>query len=305
MRALLIDRELPDWFPAALRKRGITSRSLMPPVESWPDLSEYDILLVRGAVRVDARVIAAAPKLRFILRPGSGTELIDKEAVRRRGIILLNSPEGNAPTVAEHTLGVMLALLRRLPDDIRAIQHHRWPRYSSGRKELADLTVGILGFGHIGRELARRIVPLARRVLAYDRYLPPGYAAMVPGVEEVPFDRLARTADVVTVHVDMRPENRHWLDSDFFAMIKTGAYFINTSRGSVVNTNALLEALRKGRLAGVALDVLENEPPPPHHIDQLRTHPNVIITPHIAGWSEASHHRIYRILLEKLDTYLG
>ncbi len=304
MKALLVDQELPPWFPHALRRRGIESQLLKPPVNEWPDLADIDLLLVRGAIRVSADLIASAPRLRFILRPGSGTELIDKLAVRQRGIVLLNSPEGNAPTVAEHTLSLILALLRRLPEDLRTIALHQWHRYSVGRKELADLTVGILGFGHIGRELARRIVPLARKVFVYDRYLPAGYATMVPGVEEVDFNQLPQLSDIVSVHVDMRPPNHHWINASFFQKMKPSAYLINTSRGEVVCLDDLIDALDNGRLGGVALDVLEDEPPLPDHINRLQQYPNVIVTPHIAGWSEASYHRIYAVLLEKLDAYL-
>ncbi len=304
MKALLVDKNLPDWFRIALQGRGIASDVCVPPVVSWPELSPYEMILVRGAVDLSEDVIARASRLRYVLRPGSGTERIDKEALRARGIHLISSPEGNAPTVAEHALALIFSLIRRLPEDIQAINGRLWRRSDVGRKELSELTVGIVGFGHAGRELARRLVPLARRVLAYDRFQPAGYAAAVEGVRETDIDMLLQEADVISVHVDMRPENWHWINSDFFAAMKPGGYFINTARGQVVELDALLAAIRSGHLGGVALDVLENEPPAPAVLKQLQQFPNVIITPHIAGWSETSNHRIYAILLKKLDALL-
>ncbi len=304
VKALLIDKNLPEWFVVALQARGIESTALSPPLRQWPDLSDYEVVLVRGAVSFTGEKIKQASKLRYVLRPGSGIELIDRAALARRGVVLINSPEGNAPTVAEHALALILSLIRGLPEDIQAINGRLWRRTAVGRKELSELTVGIIGFGHAGRELARRIVPLARKVKVYDRFRPPGFASEVPGIEEADYDDLMRAADVLSVHVDMRPENFHWIDDDFFGAMQKGAYLVNTSRGQVVDSAALLRALQQRRLGGLALDVLENEPPEPDVIRQLQQFPNVIITPHIAGWSETSHHRIYSVLLKKLDALL-
>jgi len=262
-------------------------------------------LLVRSKSRLDRKLLDRAPAVQFILRPGSGLENIDMEAVRERGIQLLNSSEGNRNAVAEHALGMLLSLLHYIPKAYQELKSGKWLREANRGTELAGSRVGIIGYGNTGSAFANKLKSLDVEILVYDKYMPPENAERP--IRPVTLRELTDEADIISFHVPYNAETHYMLNARFLEQLKNPAYIINTSRGKVVDTNALMAGLANGKVKGVCLDVLEHEEPENYtaqeqeQMQKLLQRDDVIVTPHIAGWSQKSEVAIYRILLEKLD----
>lgn len=239
----------------------------------------YDALLVRGRTKVTAEVIAAGERLRVIGRAGSGVDNIDLEAATRRGILVVNAPTGSTVAVAEHTIGLMLALARHIPRADATMKAGQWAKKQLQGIELRGKTLGLVGLGRIGSAVARRARAMEMAVLAYDPFMIEGHAASL-GVQSVSLETLLVQADFVSLHVPLTPQTKDMIGRPELAQMKPSARLINTARGGVVDEEALLEALIAGWLAGAALDVFEREPP---EGNPLLAHPRVVVTPHIAA----------------------
>lgn len=247
----------------------------------------YDAVVVRSATKLPASVINAGHRLRVIGRAGSGLDGIDVSAARVQGIEVVNCPNANTLAVAEHTMGLLLALSRRIPAADRSMKAGRWEKSKLMGLDLAGKTLGIIGFGRIGRQVAQRAQAFDMRVIVNQPRLTPELA-LEWGVEQRDLPDLLREADFVTIHVPIRPETEGLIGAEELALMKPSAYLINTARGGVVDEGALLTALDEGRLAGAALDVFVSEP----NVDsQLAGHPKVIATPHIAASTEDAQRR--------------
>jgi D-3-phosphoglycerate dehydrogenase len=247
-------------------------------------IGDYDALVVRSATKVTAEVIAAGQKLRVLGRAGSGVDNIDVEAATARGIIVVNAPASNNVAVAELTIGLLLGLARQIPQSHGSVQAGKWERSKYMGWEVRGKTLGLIGLGRIGSEVARRARGLQMNVLAYDPVVSVDRAAQL-GVETVSLDDLLTRSDIVSAHVPLVEHTRNLFDSERISRMKPGAYLINASRGGVVDEAALLAALESGHLAGAALDVYSKEPPSE---SPLLGHPHVITTPHLgASTSEA------------------
>lgn len=230
---------------------------------------------------VTAPAIASSPGLRIVARLGVGLDNIAVEEATRRGIWVTNVPDYCFEEVSDHSVGMLLALTRGLVHFDREVRAGRWEPAKAQLARMRTLTCGIVGFGRIGRSTAQKLAGFGARVLAHTRS--PGAANS--GVEFVSLERLLRESHAVIVHVPLTAETKHLLNRERLALMRPGAYLINVSRGGVIDTEALIEALQTGRLGGAALDVLENEP---HVPPGLLAQPNVILTPHIAFTSDAS-----------------
>jgi phosphoglycerate dehydrogenase-like enzyme len=229
----------------------------------------------------DARVLHASPRLRVIARVGVGLDSIDLEAATAAGVAVCTTPGANAATTADHAVALMLAALRRLPEHDRAVRAGEWPRGSGALAwELCGATVGLVGFGTIGRLVARRLRGFGVTLLVTD----PADRDVAPGTR-VPLDVLLAESDVVSLHAPLTPETALMIDAKRLATMRPTAVLVNTSRGGLVDEEALLAALRAGRLRAAALDVFEREPPA---AERLRSIPNLVLTPHLAGVSERS-----------------
>ena len=242
-------------------------------------IGNYDALLVRSGTEVTARVIDAGAKLKFIGRAGAGVDNIDTEAATRRGIIVANAPEGNTLAATEHTMAMMLSLARNIPQATASLKKGEWKRSKFMGVELNDKVLGIMGFGRIGREVAKRAQAMDMKIIAYDPFITQEKAASL-GVEMVPLDELFRRADVITVHTPLIKETRHVINAKTIATMKDGVRLINCARGGIIDEAALADAITSGKVAGAALDVFESEPPtdsPVIGIDK------VIITPHLGA----------------------
>lgn len=243
-------------------------------------LPAYDALVVRSATKVTAEVIAAGTNLRVIGRAGSGVDNIDVDAATERGIIVVNAPASNNVAVAELTLGLMLALARQIPSAHASLQAGKWERTKHMGWEVRYKTLGLVGLGRIGSEVARRARGLEMNVIAFDPVVSFDRAVQL-GVEFVTLDELLSRSDVVSIHVPLVDGTRNLFGADTLAKMKPGAYLINASRGGIVDEVALAAALDAGTLAGAALDVFGKEPPTSEN--PIIGHPKVITTPHLGA----------------------
>ncbi|HEX6971131.1 MAG TPA: phosphoglycerate dehydrogenase [Limnochordia bacterium] len=237
-------------------------------------------LIVRSATRVTARVIEAAPRLQVIGRAGVGVDNIDVAAATRRGILVVNTPEGNTIAAAEHTIAMLLALARNIPQAHHCLMHERaWRRGDFIGVQLQGKVLGVVGLGRTGSEVAKRAAALEMRVIGYDPFVSEARWTKL-GVEPVGLDELCRRADFITVHTHLTPQSRGLIGPRQFSLMRPGVRLINCARGGIIDEEALAEALRTGRVAGAALDVFEVEPPFGSPLLEL---PNVVATPHLGA----------------------
>jgi D-3-phosphoglycerate dehydrogenase len=244
-------------------------------------LRECDGLIVRSGTQVTADLLEDPGKLRAVVRAGVGVDNIDVAAATRKGIVVMNTPGGNTVSTAEHTLTLLMAVARLLPAADASLRAGKWERGKFVGSQLAGKTLGIIGLGRIGREVSRRALAFDMKVVGTDPFLAPERAAQL-GIESVPdLDALLPRCDFLTVHVPGGPETRDMIGAAQLAKLPKGARVINCARGGIYNEQALAEALASGHLAGAALDVFAQEPPPPDH--PLLKLPNVVVSPHLGA----------------------
>lgn len=265
---------------------------------------DCDGLVVRSKVIIDRNFIDACPSLRCIGRVGAGMETIDTDYAESRGIRCLNSPEGNRDAVGEHTVGLLLCLLNNIARADAEVRQGLWRREANRGHELGNLTVGIIGFGNMGQAFAKRLSGFGCRIIYYDKYLDRlAGLEKLDRLERVSLETLQQEADVVSFHVPLTDETRHYLSSDFIAAMQKPFYLLNTSRGAVVDTDALAQGLASGKVLGAGLDVLENENMQSDSLKTLNSElltQNVVFTPHVAGWTVESKYKLAAVLADKM-----
>ncbi len=271
------------------------------PAELLRALQDADALLVRGAVRVTSEMLDNAPKLRVVGRAGVGVDNVDLEAATHKGVLVLNTPGGNAVSVAEHALALMLSLARAIPEANESVKHGRWEKRMFMGRELREKTLGIVGLGRIGVEVSKRARALEMKVLAFDPYVTP-VVAQEASVELVSLKRLLAESDYISLHVSLTPETTRMIDAAAIARMKPGVRLINCARGEVIDEKALAAAIASGKVAGAALDVFTEEPPLPN--SSLAFLPQVIATPHIAGSTEEAQEMVGYRIAEQVREYL-
>ncbi len=252
----------------------------LKPAELAAIIAPYEALLIRSTTRVTREVIDAATSLKVIGRAGVGVDNVDLEAATRRGIVVMNSPTGNSITTAEHAISMMMALARHIPAANAALRAGKWERGKFTGAEVCNKTLGVVGLGNIGRIVADRALGLKMKVIGYDPILTSEAAARA-GVELVALDELFQRADFITVHTPLTHDTASLIGATAFAKMKKGVRIINCARGGIVDETALAEALASGKVAGAALDVFVEEPPPVDH--PLLKFDNVIATPHLGA----------------------
>lgn len=262
-------------------------------------------LVVRSKVNIDSAFIDRVPSLRCIGRVGAGMETIDVDYAEAHGVRCLNSPEGNRDAVGEHAVGLLLALLNNIARADAEVRRGLWQREANRGYELGPLTVGIIGYGNMGQAFAKRLSGFGCRVIYYDKYL--DNLEKLVDLERVSLETLQREADVVSFHVPLTEETRHYLDAAFIEVMAKPFYLLNTSRGAVVDTEALVAGLESGKVRGAALDVLEYENMQadglgdvPECVHYLQRSPRTVLTPHVAGWTVESKYKLAAVLADKM-----
>ncbi|QJA05403.1 phosphoglycerate dehydrogenase [Thermosulfurimonas marina] len=281
MKVLVTDPLLPEGLEI-LKKAGleVEERVGLSPEELKEAIREADGIIIRSGTKLTAEIIEAAERLKVIARAGTGLDNVDLEAASRRGIVVMNCPGGNTNSAAEHTLALMFAMARNVPQAMASLKAGRWERKKFLGRELMGKTLGIIGLGRIGSVVAERAQGLKMKVIAYDPYVTPERASEM-GVELVSLDELYARSDIITVHVPLMKETYHLLNAESFAKMKDGVLVINCARGGIVDERALYEAMKSGKVAGAALDVFEKEPPDPDH--PLFSLENFVCTPHLGA----------------------
>ena len=243
-------------------------------------IGDYDAIVIRSATKLTADLIERASRMKVIGRAGVGVDNVDVPAATKRGIIVANAPQSNVIAAAEHTIALMLAMCRNIPQAHAALVDGRWERSKFGGIEVYEKTLGILGFGRIGQLVAARARAFDMHVIAYDPFVSADRMREL-GVEHAPSsDDLYARADIVTIHLPKTPETENWLDADAFSKMKDGVRVINCARGPLLDDSALADALRSGKVAGAALDVFRDEPVTEHPLFGM---PGVIVTPHLGA----------------------
>lgn len=250
---------------------------------------EFDALIVRSATKVSGELLqACTPRLKVVGRAGVGVDNVDLAAARDLGVRVVNAPEATSTAVAEHTVALMLSLSRHIPTATAQMRAGIWPKKELIGRELSGSTLGIIGLGRIGAEVAQRAAAFEMAVLSYDPYLSEEQQARC-GAQGCTLTELLERSDFITLHIPLTAETENIIDRAALENIKPGARIINTARGGLIDEAALLEALQDGRVAGAGLDVFDEEPP---DNPDLINHPNVISTPHIAGQTVEAQRRV-------------
>ena len=309
MRILLIDKT-HEILEERLREAGhdLVEGYAMGREEALAGMAAFDGIVVRSRFPIDQAFLEHCGHLRFIARFGSGMENIDVPFAQKLGIACLNAPEGNREAVAEHALGMILALFRNLRRADEEVRNGVWRRKENMGLEISGKTVGIIGYGNMGSAFARVLSGLGCRVIAHDKYVQ-GFAR--PGVEEVDLKRIFEESEILSLHLPLTEETHHYADPAFFRSFRKPITFISTCRGKVTDTNALAHALEEGRVTGACLDVLESEKSSFEGLVAegsissglqylIEQRDRVILSPHIAGWTHEAFEKMANILADKI-----
>ena len=305
MAAILITEPVHELLPEGLRKLGfeVIHEEDIQRTEVLTIINRFHGLIINSKIVADKELLDSAPQLRFVARCGSGKEVMDIAYAESKGITCITSPEGNCQAVAEQAIGMLLSIMNNIPQAIREVNAGKWLREKNRGYELSGKTVGIVGYGHTGQSSAKLLSSFSVKVLAYDKYKT-GFSDAY--AQESDMENLFHQADVVSLHLPLSDETKHFANKAFFDAFQKNIWFLNTARGANVDTAALLGALDNGKVIATALDVLENEKLDKlsaiekKWFDELISRENVIITPHIAGWTHESKRKIAEVLLQKI-----
>ena len=287
-RILVSDPLAPEGIELLKEQAEVDVKTGLKPQELMDIVGGYEALIVRSETKVTAEVIRAGTQLQVIARAGIGVDNIDLDAATTQGIAVVNAPTGNTIAAAEHTVALMLALARNLPQAHLSLKQGQWDRSAFMGIEVRNKTLGIIGLGRVGSEVARRAQSFSMRLIAYDPFVAPDYARIL-GVELTSFDRLLAESDFVTIHTPLTESTYHTIGPRELANMKPGSHLINVARGELIDEDALLKALGDGRLASVALDVFAEEPPGQ---SPLIKHPRVVVTPHLGASTQEAQREV-------------
>jgi D-3-phosphoglycerate dehydrogenase len=272
------------------------------PEQAFEIIDRYEGLVIRSKFLVDRKMIDMSKNLHFICRAGAGMDNIDERYAGEKGIILINAPEGNRDAVGEHAIGLLLNLMNNINSSDSEIREGIWKREANRGYELKGKTVGVIGYGFMGKSFARKLSGFAVNVIAYDKYktdFSDQYAS------QVSMEEIVKHADVVSFHIPLTAETNGLVNDEYLFHFKKPIFLLNTSRGKVVRTQAVLNAIKQGRILGAGLDVLEVEKFPAlaeqAWFEELRLSNKVILTPHVAGWTFDSYRRISEVMADKLS----
>lgn len=293
-KGIALLQQRPEFEVVVLDKR-------LPEAELIPRVGDVVALVVRSETKITRKVLEAAPKLRVVGRAGVGVDNVDVEAATERGVVVMNTPGGNTISTAELAFSLLLALARKIPQADASMKAGQWNRKAFSGTELFGKTLGILGMGRIGSEVAKRAVAFGMKVLAYDPYIASARAKALQA-ELVDLDEVLARSDFITIHMPLSDETRGMINAAAFAKMKTGVRLINCARGGIVNEADLLAALQSGKVAGAALDVYETEPLPAD--SPLRAVPQLVLTPHLGASTEEAQENVGIEIAEAIAAFL-
>ena len=300
---ILIVDDLHPVFKTQAQALGyeVDDRPKISREETMAVIGEYAGIAVRTKFRIDQELMDAAPLLKFVARAGAGLDNIDQAYAASKNITLINAPEGNRDAVGEHAIGLLLALMNKFQSAGAKIRQGIWDREGSRGWELKGKTVGIIGYGFMGQRFAKKLAGFEVKVIAYDKYKA-GFSDAY--AKEVSMEEIVKHSDVLSLHIPLTSETRQLVDEEYLFHFKKPIFFINTARGEVVNTKAVLSAIKAQRILGAGLDVLEVEKFPAlgtqDWYEELIATDQVILTPHVGGWTIDSYRKISEVLAEKL-----
>ena len=301
-KILIID----DLHPAFKEKAmalgfEVDDQPLITRAQTLEIVKDYVGIAVRTKFKIDAELFDEAPNLKFVARAGAGLDNIDEAAAKAKNIQLINAPEGNCDAVGEHAVGLLLALMNNFRKADTEIRNGIWDREGNRGYELKSKTVGLIGYGFMGKKMARKLAGFEVNVIAYDKYKT-GFSDAY--AREVSMEEIVKHSDVLSLQIPLTNETRQMVNDEYLFHFKKPIFFINTARGEIVNTKAVLNAIKTGKVLGAGLDVLEIEKFPAlaeqTFYQELKTNEKVILTPHVAGWTFDSYRKISEVLAEKL-----
>lgn len=303
-KRILIADDIHPIFIEQAEARGYTC-DYQPQIkldEALQIIAKYEGLVIRSKFNVDKQVIDAAPNLRFVCRAGAGMDNIDVAYASQKKIALINASEGNMDAVGEHAIGLLLSLMNNFNNADAEIRAGKWQREANRGYELKGKTVGIIGYGFMGKSFAKKLSGFEVNVIAYDKYKT-GFSDQY--AREVSMEEIVKHSDVLSLHIPLTSETKGMIDDEYLFHLKKPIFFINTSRGSVAKVQAVLNAIKEGKILGAGLDVLEVEKFPAlaeqTWFEELRQSGKVILTPHVAGWTFDSYRRISEVMAGKLS----
>lgn len=304
MNILIVDDTHPSLFEM-LKQAGFTYRyePAFKRADILAHIADYEGLIIRSKTFIDEEILQKAPKLRFIARAGAGLDLIDIAAAEKRNIKVFAANEGNRDAVAEHAVGMLLGLFANIVKADREVRQGIWDREGNRGIELMGKTVGLIGYGFNGSATAQRLSGFGCNVLAYDKYLV-NYGNAYAG--EVSLEELMANAEVISLHVPLTEETRHLVNDEFIEQVAHPFFLLNVARGEIASLESVVNGLKSGKIRGACLDVLENEKlskltaAQQAAFDYLRTSDRVILTPHVAGWTQESYVKINEVLVKQI-----
>lgn len=303
-KKILIADKLHPIFKEKAEKLGYTidDRPGISREETLAVIHEYTGIAIRTKFNIDKALIDAGHNLKFIARAGAGMDNIDTSYTNEKGIVCINAPEGNRTAVAEHTIGMLLSLMNNLRKADIEVRNGIWDREGNRGYELKGKTVGIIGYGFMGKSLAKRLKSFEVDVIAFDKYKS-GYSDEF--AREVSMEQIVKHSDILSLHIPLKKETNQLVNDEYLFHFKKPIFFLNTSRGEIVNTQAVLNAIKQGKILGAGLDVLQVEKFPEMEAqswyNELKNEGRVILSPHVAGWTIESYRKISEVLAEKLE----
>ena len=303
IKKILIIDDLHPAFAAQATALGfeVDDKPLITRAETLAVIKDYVGIAVRTKFRIDKELFDVAPNLKFVARAGAGLDNIDETIATERNIQLINAPEGNRDAVGEHAVGLLLSLMNNFRNADAEIRNGIWDREGNRGYELKGKTVGTIGYGFMGQKMAQKLKGFEVNVIAYDKYKT-GFTDEF--AREVSMEEIVKHSDVLSLHVPLTKETRQMVNDEYFYHFKKPIFFINTARGEIVNTSAVLANVKSGKILGAGLDVLETEKFPAlaeqPWFDELKANGKVILTPHVGGWTFDSYRKISEVLAQKL-----